>query len=823
MIFPLLQDFADALAAMPREHPRYRILKLLDEAIRRDVHFIDRHPTTLFQCLWNNGWSYDCPDAAAYYEPPPGGWPAEGPPWKQSGPKLHELLESWRAGKQQKGAELCWVRSLRPPTPPLGSPQQAVLWGHEESVDSVMWSPDGRRIASGSKKTIRLWDSTSGAALAVLPREQARVVARIVWSPNGRQLADMSENAVLIWDAESGTRLAVLQGHDDLVMGVAYSPDGRRLVSRSRDRTVRVWHAEAGAQLLVLRGHERAVNDVAYSPDGRRIVSASDDQTLRIWEAESGAELAVLRGHESFVYCVAYSPDGRHVASGSSDRTVRVWDTESAAQLTLLRANAEVRHIAYSPHGRRLFSQETKADEWSVWVWDSVTGGRIPVKAGLKHRVADAAYSRDGRRIATASYDGTARLWDADSGNELAILRGHGEFVNTVAFSPDGRQLASGSFDKTVRIWDAEPRAAAPVVREHHGTVRTVVYSPDGGQIVSDAFDGRARLWDAESGAALTVLEASIGDIETVAFSPDGRRIVGGARKTVQLWDCQSGAELAVLQGHSDYVQIVAYSPDGRRIVSSAGDGTVRVWDAESGAQLLVLAQSSVSSLAFSADGKQLVAGGSWDNTVVVWDAETGTKLAVLRGHTHFVRCVAYSPDGRRVVSGSADKTVRVWNVEFGKPPSANRLASWFQWLRSGRSLEPGAQLAVFTGHQWGVERVIYSPDGRRIASVSSDKTLLWDAETFACLAIIPGKGDVTAVAAGAWLFPWRALVRGSETVIEDAVTSRVIARLPQALERIVSRPSSRQWAGFAGNHLYVIALEGQAGANDQVKAEADA
>ncbi len=92
MIFDLVKDFADVLDAMPAEHPRHRILKLLDEAIRRDVHFIDRHPTTFFQCMWNTCWWYDCPEAAGHYEEPKGNWAVENPPWERLVPNCASCL-----------------------------------------------------------------------------------------------------------------------------------------------------------------------------------------------------------------------------------------------------------------------------------------------------------------------------------------------------------------------------------------------------------------------------------------------------------------------------------------------------------------------------------------------------------------------------------------------------------------------------------------------------------------------------------------------------------------------------------------------------------
>src|SRR5687768_9411490 len=126
MIFEVVRDFSAVLDVMPSGHPRHRILKLLDEAIRRDVHFIDRHPTTLFQCMWNTCWWYDCPEATQHYVKPEGGW-RETLPWGRAGEKLHQLLECWREQKEQATSGFFWLRSLRPPPVHLGTSQQQVL------------------------------------------------------------------------------------------------------------------------------------------------------------------------------------------------------------------------------------------------------------------------------------------------------------------------------------------------------------------------------------------------------------------------------------------------------------------------------------------------------------------------------------------------------------------------------------------------------------------------------------------------------------------------------------------------------------------------
>ncbi|KAJ6564287.1 WD40-repeat-containing domain protein, partial [Mycena capillaripes] len=311
----------------------------------------------------------------------------------------------------------------------------------------------------------------------------------------------------------------------------------------------------------------------------------------------------------------------------------------------------------------------------------SITKGRmkqwpntIAILEGHTNLVTSVAFSPDGKRIVSGSYDSTVRIWDAETGAALREpLQGHTGPVTSVAFSPDGKRIVSGSYDSTVRIWDAETGAALREPLEGHTKwVTSVAFSPDGKRIVSGSSDSTVRIWDAETGAALREpLEGHTDRVTSVAFSPDGKRIVSGSYdSTVRIWDAETGAALREpLEGHTDSVTSVAFSPDGKRIVSGSDDSTVRIWDAETGAALrepLEGHTNSVMSVAFSPDGKRIVSG-SYDSTVRIWDAETGAALREpLEGHTDSVISVAFSPDGKRIVSGSDDSTVCIWDSETG-------------------------------------------------------------------------------------------------------------------------------------------------------------
>ncbi len=651
MIFDLVRDFADVLHAIPREHPRYLILKLLDEAVRRDVHFINRHrgdySQGLFQCLWNSGWWYDCPEAAGHHMEPERGWPDAGPHWSHAGARFSHLLETWRAQKEQADPELCWIRSLRPPVVHLGTPQRAVLRGLESAATCVAYSPDGRRIASGSgdflwhgvgDNTVLVWGEASGAPLAVLRGHRGMVVT-VTFSPDGWRIASGADDStVRIWDASSGALLAVLGGHEYQIYGVAYSPDGERIASVDGNNTIRLWDAASGAKLAELRGWKCAVKSVAYSPDGRRIaIGTLGDNTVRIWDATSGTEMAVFRGHEYWVLSVAYSPDGQRIASGSGDGTVRVWDAVTGEQLGVMRGHtAEVTSVAYSPDGRWITSGSS---DFTVRVWDAASAAELAAFRGHENKVTSVAYSPDGRRIASGAADKTVRLWDAASRTEPAVLRGHKYRINGVSYSPDGERIATGAGDRTVRIWDAAsgtefalPCRGEAAASEH--CVTCVAYSPDGRQIATGAYDKTVRVWDTASSEELAVCRQG-SSVLCVAYSPDGQRIASGSTdSTVRVWDAATGAQLGVLRGHKSDVNCVAYSPDGRRIAGGSIDSTVRVWDAASAAELAVFRgnEGGVSGVAFSPDALRIVSRGWWDKRVRVWDAITFTSVEILEG-----------------------------------------------------------------------------------------------------------------------------------------------------------------------------------------------
>jgi len=288
---------------MPEAHPRHRIIALLDEAIRRDVHFFERHPTTLFQCLWNTCWWYDCPEAERQYEPPADGWPPAGTAWQATGPKLSPILEQWRTRKESATPGFWWVRSARPPESALGCGQLAVLQGHSAKVECVALSADALSIAAVAGVSTRIWDANSGRETAEFSGPQA--VESVAFSPDGCRVATGHyKGQIHIWDL--GTReCTVLQGHDREVQGLAFVPDGN-LLSGSDDGSILKWDLSTREHHPLVERNPSRVSNMDMSADGRRLafyavraLARNSRRTVSLcwtWQPVSKLELSAENG-----------------------------------------------------------------------------------------------------------------------------------------------------------------------------------------------------------------------------------------------------------------------------------------------------------------------------------------------------------------------------------------------------------------------------------------------------------------------------------------------------------------------------------------------
>jgi WD40 repeat protein/serine/threonine protein kinase len=392
---------------------------------------------------------------------------------------------------------------------------------------------------------------------------------------------------------------------------------------------------------LVLRD-KAEINGLAFSPDGERIASAGGGGAIEIWNSRTGDVIRTIpHAHAASVVSVAFHPDGKHLASAGADGKVKVWDWAT---------------------GREVFTDKCDAIR------------RVGSSCAVAFRPPD------GRQLA-AGNDGTVRAWDWETHQLLHTFSGHEFRSISVAFSRDGRRLATASWREGPRLWDAEAGEApllnflAPV-----HPISALAFSPDGGRLASASMDRSVKVWNTTTGGLLHTLQHT-GKVLCVAYSPDGRRLASaGEDKTVRVWDAETGREVLGLRGHQGMCGCVAFSPDGCRLASAGTDGTIRFWDAtplrgEEGQEALTFAKHTdeIQSVAFSPDGRRIASAG-FGPLVKVWNPASGDIGVEFNGHTFIVFGLAWQPpDGRRIaVAGSEGQmcTVKVWDVRNAREPA---------------------------------------------------------------------------------------------------------------------------------------------------------
>jgi WD40 repeat protein len=745
-------------------------------------------------------------------------------------------------------------------------------------VRRVAISPDGSLIASGNYGgEIRLRDAATGELQRSFDNGGGSVEC-VSFSSNGRTLVSCgNRRALRFWDVATGQLLKTMEGHTDAAYGVRFSSDDKLLISHGRDGSVRIWNTDDGDTLKVFR-HPIQIHAAIFLPDAKHVATACEDGQIRIYRLDGEDVVATLpplssqRGYASalapsrdgnllaagvgtqirmfstsdwkaaatfeeprtFTLGLNFSRDDKTLFSAGTDSSIRTWDVATrtekqrfsvppgeptgAGPVRALAISPDGKLIATAARGRGVEIRQRASGELSrtlptrdatsiAFSPDGITlaaaGGDLSfwdVSSGTSRHNAESAinavaWSPDGKLYATGGSDSVVRVWDKNTRQQIAALEGHAKQVVAVAFSLDGKRLLSASGDATACVWDWENKNTVATLKGHAAAINAVAYSADGKTIATASDDGTVKLWDIAGYRPRTSLPLEQ-PLVSVAFAGDGNTLaVGGEQGAIWTVNWSHGGQQRHLVEHYGAVRGLAFLPDNSGLISASEDASIRFWKAADQAisPLVLLSAHSPEALcvAFSADGKLLVTGGA-DKNIAVRDPASGVLQRPLRGHAGRVNRLAISPDSKQLASISGDGTARIWSIQRGVEEEVFNV--WREKVAAGRS-------------------VAFSPDGRTLASGADDGTIkIWDVSDGKELRVLTeqslpvtslafaSRGSLLASATG----DWRNNRQPGELRLWDVASGQAVAELrgcASEIKCIAIDPSGKWLASTEANN----------------------
>ena len=659
-----------------------------------------------------------------------------------------EIVKLWDLNGQEIGGKITNYGTL---TMTFSRDGKTLIFGNKDRTQKVYQINDGMLL-----KNINSFCRTSGnvSSIAVTPDSTELIYVNTYSGISYQTLAteDIDKESCNLDDGQLA--------HSDSITDLALSPNGKILATASKDKIVKLWNIKHRR----IRNYSLLnpqINKAIFSPNGQIIASNTWEDRVKLWRPD-GSFLRTIEGDSSVL---SFSPDSQAIITGSRDDIIKLW-TYKGQEVTWKNKIGSIASIELSPDSLTI---ATVGSDNTVRLWKrDGTVIRVLNKYGIinrngVNRTPTVTFSPDSQILATFGDDNKVKLWKTD-GTFIKTLSGHDKSIKKVVFSNDSRLIATIGDDNFVNLWKHDG-TQIPLLRGHPNQVTNVIFSSNSKMLASiDSANIRGgnsqiKLWRSNG----TQLGETIDEYgaKEVYFSPDNDFIAstheGG---TIKLWN-KNGTLINTLTGHKDTVNDLRFSQDGQLIVSASNDGTLRLWNRnpttdkfdKNRSKILRQQTAGVNSVSISPDSK-IIASASDDKTVKLWDTEGKFIQPLEPNFRGTVKKVDFSRDGEIIIAYSLDYNqqskysylINIWqkdgkNFKYLKTIEGHK-NSWQSFSFSYKkiafvskedsfnlwNINDGSLMASFQGHNHWINSVIFSPEGKFIASASDDKTIkIWD------------------------------------------------------------------------------------------------